>query len=457
MSTADGGGSPNLARMGQYPVSLPAHGFSTAAPSGHHVPTSTTQAKRLALLHGPDRWWKAPVTHAIAYPGRFEVARLELTLRLLARRHSALRTYLLPDSSIDVVGCLPAEEAVWPLRVVDAATPDAQAAAITWLQQDFDPFERPLIRALLLRRPDDDVLGLAVEHSLFDGFSARVLLADLATVYDGLADRPAAEFDVLASDAVQFARDERDWLDGAEGRAALAYWDLHNAGLDAYPRLELPIAAPHDHGAPIHDCVVPLSEDDVVRFRQRMTELRLSAPMLAAAAIAVSLREHAPSDDVPFLFSYSRRAWRSTRELVAYVANRAQLRVRVGRQDSVATVAPRVRAGVLEAVRHGMFSHEQYVRTRFPEHYDKKPTIPDLVLNFATQHGSAPSIGGLPCTKVALPSRNDIYCPPGLGVNVAMKADGTGSLLTCHPKGMYDLDLVEALTRAIARRCVAGG
>lgn len=442
--------------MGQYPVSLPVRGFSTTPPPGHQVPTSTTQAKRLALLHGPDRWWKPPVTHAFSYPGRFDVARLELTLRLLARRHSVLRTYLLPDRSVDVVGCLPPEEAVWPLLVTDARTPDEVAAAFTWLQRDFDPFERPLIRALLLRQADEDVVGIAVEHTLFDGFSARVLLADLAAVYDGLADRPAAEFDVLASDAARFARDERDWLDGAAGQAALTYWDRHNVGLGAYPRLDLPVAAPQDMAAPIHDCVVPLSADEVAAFRRRMTDLRLSAPMLAAAAIAVSLREHAPSDDVPFLFSYSRRAWPSTRELVAYVANRMQMRVRVDRADTVAAVAPRVRAGVLEAVGHGMLSHEQYVRTRFPEHFDRKPTIPHLLLNSATQQGNTPSIGGTPCTTVSLPSRNDIYCPPGLGVNLGMKADGTGSLLSFHPKGMYDLGLVETLTNAIARRCVTG-
>jgi len=444
------------ARMGRYPVSLPAQGFSTAPTSGHEVPTSTTQAKRLALLHGPDRWWKPPVSHAFSYPGRFDVARLELTLRLLARRHSVLRTYLLPGRSIDVVGCLPAKWAVWPLRVTDADTPDEVAAAFTWLQRDFDPFERPLTRALLLREPDHDVLGIAVEHSLFDGFSARLLLADLATVYDGLKDRPAAEFDVPVSDAARFARDERDWLDGAAGKAALAYWDRHNAGLGAYPRLELPIAAPYDPAAPIHDCVVPLSEDEVIAFRQRMIDARLSGPMLASAAIAVSLREHTSSDDVPFLFSYSRRAWRSTRDLVGYVANRVQLRVRVDRTDSVAAMTPRVRAGVVEAVEHGMLSHEQYVRTRFPEHYDRKPTIPYLLLNFAAQQGNAPSIGGTPCTKVSLPSRNDIYCPPGLGVNLGLRADGTGTLLSFHPRGMYDLELVETLTRAIARRCVTG-
>ncbi|WP_405392032.1 condensation domain-containing protein [Streptomyces sp. NBC_01102] len=424
------------------------------------IPTSTTQTKRLALLHGPDRWWKPPLVHAMSYPGRFDVPRLQTALRLLARRHSGLRTHFLPDGSIDEAGCLPAQEASWPFTFVEADPDETkaeaqEAEAYSWLQADFDPYERPLVRALLLRRAQDDVLGLSVEHSLFDGHSARILIDDLSTVYEGLESRPESAFDVLASDAVAFARDERRWLDGDEGGAALAWWDEHNAGLGPYPRLQIPETGPFDPDETTIYYSVPLAEDEVASLQARRLGLRLSPFMLAAAAVTVTLREYAPTDDVAFLFSNSRRSWPSTKELVAYCANRSLLRLDAARTDSVASVARKVRTASMKAIHHSMYSHEEYMRTRFPDSWERQPHTPYLLLNVMEQR-TVPTIAGLPSPRVSLPTRPGVYNPPGIGLNLAIHRDGTGVLLSFHPQGMYDRSFIEELTRTVARRCVTG-
>lgn len=431
----------------------------TDPPSVDLIPTSTSQSKRLALLRGPDRCWKPPLVYALSYPGRFDVARLELTLRLVARRHSGLRSYFLPDQSIDVAACLPPEEADWPLSVVagpagEAARAEA-AAAYAWLARDFGPYDRPLIRALLLSRGEDDVLGLAIEHSLLDAYSARVLLEDLAYIYDALETQPAPALDTLESDAVRFAHEERRWMGGHEGAAALSWWDRQTAGRGAYPRLDLPETGPLDPQALAIDSVVRLAAADVTRLRRRAAELRLSSFMLAAAATAVSLRERASTDDVAFLFACTRRLWPSTTKLVAYVANRSQLRVTVSPDDSVASLALRVRAAAIEAVRHSMLSHEQYLRTRFPARYERQVCVPYLHLNVVEQR-PLPRIGGRACTLVSVPPRPGAYHPHALSVGLELHAEGTGTLITSHPEGIYDPGLVDHLTGRIAHHLVAG-
>jgi hypothetical protein len=418
------------------------------------IPTSTTQAKRLALLYGPGHCWKAPQTYGLSYPARFDIPRLKLTLRLLARRHSALRTFFLDNGSIDVAGCLPAEEATWPLRVVmpagQANVTAHQDDAFAWLQRDFHPFERPLMRALLLRRDDDDLLGLSIDHCILDGFSSRLLLTDLARAYESLAAGPAADLDLLKSDAVQFARDERAWLDSAEGAAALAYWDRHNEGIGGYPLLDLPENAPFDPAEPMVFYPVRYSPERVARFRERASGLRISSFMLAAAAVAASLREHSRSDQVAFLFSNARRSWQSTQSLVAYVANRSMVRLMVTPEDSVATLACQVRAGVLEALRHEMLCHEQYLRIRAADLYDTRPDVPALVLNVMEQK-PLPTIGGVPFSLVSLPDRPGGYSTPGYSVNLILGSDGTGTLVGIQPRGMYCESLVKEVTHAIAK------
>ncbi|MCW3815795.1 condensation domain-containing protein [Micromonospora sp. DR5-3] len=420
------------------------------------IPATTTQTKRLAVLRGPDRWWKHPMVYAFAYPGRLDVPRLAQALRLVARRHSSLRTYFLADGPIDTVGCLLPDEAVWPLREMTAgADPDSAAAeAYAWLQQPFSPDERPLIRAVVLHRAEADMFGLSIEHSIIDPTGVRVLFGDLAMVYEGLIEQPPSVFDELVSDATGFARAERAWIASAAGERALSWWDEQNAGLGAYPGLDLHELGQCDSLAPYISHQVDLSVDDVDRLRKNAAALRLTPSMLASAATAVTLRSHGHSADVRFHFATSRRLWPQTQELVAYCSNRMMLRVQVDAHDTVSSLAPKVRAGMLDAVEHSMFSHEEYVRARFPDAYVRKPTTYGY-LNVNTE-GPGIQLDGVPLTRESLPVVAGDYHQPGLAMLLFLYKDGTGVLDCSCAQGMYEIAFVDQFAKDLARCCVGG-
>lgn len=421
--------------------------------SESRIPATTTQMKRLAVLRGPDRWWKHPMAYAFAYPGRLDVPRLEQALRLVARRHSSLRTYFLADESIDTVGCLLPDMAAWPLREMSTeADPDATAAAYAWLQRPFSPDDRPLIRAVVLHRADTDMLGLSIEHSIIDPTGVRALFRDLATVYEGLLDQPPSAFDELVSDAVGFAKAERAWFASEEGKLALAWWDKQNAGLGAYPGLDLPKLGQCDPVAPYISHEVALSVEDVDRVKKTAAALRLTPGMLASAATAVTLRSHGHPADVRFHFATSRRLWPETQDLVAYCSNRTMLRLPVDTKDSVSSLAPKVRAGVMDAVKHSMFSHEEYVRARFSDAYVRKPTTYGY-LNVNTQ-GPGLQLDGVPLTRESLPIVPGDYHQPGLAILLYTYQDGTGFLDCSCAQGMYESAFVKQFAEDLARCCV---
>jgi hypothetical protein len=424
------------------------------------IPTSTPQAKRLALLHGPDRQWKAPMFYGLSYAGRFDRGRLETTLRLLARRHSAFRTFFLPERSTDAAGCVPPDEASWPLRFMEIGEDHAiaaaeQEAAYTWLSGDFDPGDRPLVRALLLRRPGDDLLGLAIDHCLADGFSAAVMFKDFIRVYTGLRTEPAETYDVSVSDAARFARDERAWLAGEKGAAALEFWDKLTAGLEAYPRLGIAQNAPFGRDAPLANHWVAFSAADMSAIRSHMKRHRLSSFMFAATAVATSVRGCTDSDDIAFMFSCARRTWPSTWDLVAYAANRAMIRLDVSREDTVASLAGRMRAHAVEAIHHSMLCHEEFIRLRFPDSYARPPAVAYLSLNVMEQ-GPLPPLDGHPLNWERLPFRSRGYNTPGIGVNFYLEGNESGTLHLFHPQDMYDPGLAEGLAHSIAEVCLTG-
>ena len=311
--------------------------------AGELIPATTTQTKRLALLRGPDRWWKNPHVRAYSYPGRIDVSRLEQALRLVARRHSGLRIHFHPDDPIDSARCLPADEATFPFREMtagsDPAAADAEAHA--WLAQQFSPYERPLYRALVLHRPETDMFGLSIEQSILDHAGALALYEDITRVYDGLADRSASAFDELVSDATRFARDERAWFAGEDAAKTLAWWDEYNEGLGAYPGLDLPAQGTVDTWAPIINHDLRLSAADTIQLKQHAQRQRLTPTMLASAATAVTLRAHGHSGDVRFLFATSRRVLPGTEKAIGYFSNRMMLRIPVTPQDTVSSLAPR--------------------------------------------------------------------------------------------------------------------
>lgn len=425
-----------------------------AEPVGELIPATTTQTKRLALLRGPDRWWKNPHVRAYSYPGRLDVSRLAQALQLVARRHSGLRVHFHPDDPIDAARCLTPDAVTVPFREMTAGSDPAaaQAEAFAWLAQLISPYEPPLFRALVLHRPDDDLFGLSVEQCILDHPGAMAMYADLTEVYDGLASRPASAFEEPQTDATRFAHDERDWFASDDAAKTLAWWDEYNEGLGAYPGLDLPASGEVDSWAPIINYDLPLSVDDTARLRQHARRLRLTTTMLASAATAVTLRAYGHSEDVRFLFATSRRIWPGTDRVVGYFSNRMMLRLPVSAQDTLQSLAPRVRLGLLESVEHSMYSHEEYVRARYPEAYDREPTCYGY-LNMA-EYLPAPSLDGRSLTPEPVPMPRRDFHQPGLALALRLYPDRPAVANGSCAQGMYPRAFVEEIVQAFARSCV---
>lgn len=427
------------------------------AASYSYLPTTMPQTRRLAQLYGHDRLWKGPCVHAIARSEPFELDRLRETLRLLTCRHRALRTFYLPDGFTESAACLPPAEAAWPLTVrIAAAVDDEEAAMFAWLQRHFDPFQRPLVRAMVLRSPGRDLLGLSIDHSVFDGLSAHVLLSDLVEVYHRLQSEPATALADVQTDPAAFAIAERRWLAAPGGRAAQAYWDRLHGELGPYPVLHLDTdLAGVGTSLPSVYHSVALSHADTEAIAKQCQVLRLSEFMLVAAASSLSLREFSNEDRIAFMFMYARRIWSTSRNLVGYVSNRAMIALRVDRHDELAGISDQVRTASLQSIKHGMLSHDHYLRMRHPELYRITPVMPHLQINVVRQW-PVPDIEGAATERVAARQSTDVVNPPGLQVHLGLFADNTASLTCEYPLGMYDDELIRDLTLAIARRCVNG-
>ncbi|MGJ6960914.1 amino acid adenylation domain-containing protein [Streptosporangium sp. G11] len=172
--------------------------------------------------------------------GPLDTVALREALDALAARHAILRSRYpagedgRPVTVVDPPG---------PVRLDEADAPDehdAEAIRRRAVAEPFDLARGPLLRAVLLRMAGDHhELLLIVHHTAFDGWSAGVVLTDLAELYRaaraGVPARlpaPGTDFSRLA--AVRAARAARPSL--------AAYWRHRLAGADL--EVELPADRP---------------------------------------------------------------------------------------------------------------------------------------------------------------------------------------------------------------------
>ncbi|MFI0374439.1 amino acid adenylation domain-containing protein [Actinomadura sp. 1N219] len=209
---------------------------------------SDAGSRRIAPAAGPgvpsyfqERMWFLQQFHAgspvyniplaVHLRGRLDLGLMERALTAVVARHRVLRSAIVEDGGGLVTKVHDA--APVPIEVADVdGDPAARADLIAAeASRPFDLGRPPFVRARALRAGDaEHVLLLTFHHAAMDGWSIGIVLRDLAAFYsafaageDGPAEPPALQY-------ADFARWQRAFMDGAEGRAQAEYWHRQLAG-----------------------------------------------------------------------------------------------------------------------------------------------------------------------------------------------------------------------------------
>jgi len=128
--------------------------------------------------------WNQSVLLAATVP--VDAARLASALAMVAGRHDALRLRFTADAGGNWTQVHTDGPATIPLAEADAADDAAVTRLCDEAQGRLDLAAGPLMRALLIRRPDGGQrLFLVAHHLVVDGVSWRILLEDLAAALQG--------------------------------------------------------------------------------------------------------------------------------------------------------------------------------------------------------------------------------------------------------------------------------
>ena len=280
--------------------------------------------------------------------GNMDRAALERAVAFVTARHEAFAMSFAADGASLRVGGL----APLPLPCADLRTGGEAALrehCATSVRRPFALGEAPLARFELIALGERrHVLFIVAHHLIFDGWSAAVLMEELASAYKAFAGGAMPQL-APAESFRAYASSERERRSHAEAQAQLQHW------LDAYatlpPALELPAdrtrAAATDFSA---DTVFhEFSERWTSDVRQLARRCGVTVYSVLLAGFSALVTRMSGQNDLAFGIPFAGQALAGNAHLIGDGVNTLPLRVATAADETFATLARRCHALLVDA------------------------------------------------------------------------------------------------------------
>jgi amino acid adenylation domain-containing protein len=298
--------------------------------------------------------------------GPLHVAILEKSLQEMLHRHESLRTTFVTRSGQPaqiIHSHLHVELAVIDLQAVeeDKQFPEVLQFLNRELLHPFDLNNGPLLRMGLFHLQDQDhILYFVIHHIIFDGWSTGIFFHELSILYEAFLQGKPSPLPPLALQYADFARWQRQWLQGEVLDALITYWTKQLRG--AVP-LEMPTDRPRaasmsNRGA-IHPFTLSSHLWQKLITLSRQEGVTLFMTLLTAFQILL-YRSTGVLDIVVGTDSADRTAT-ETEQMIGFFVNLLALRVRLSPQANFRETVRSVCATVLGAYTHQNLPFEKLV------------------------------------------------------------------------------------------------
>jgi amino acid adenylation domain-containing protein len=293
--------------------------------------------------------------------GPLDPRRMEAALTSLIGRHEILRTGFVPDPGRGVVQVIHPVSEIRPdmtTGAVPAAEVDDHVRSV--IRRPFDLTRPPLLRAGLWRIDDADdrwVLAICLHHIVADGWSLRLLIADLRDAYHGHQPDPRPDRLQYAD----YAAWQRDREDSAGFVPHLDYWRERLASPPVADFGANPSAPPGD---PFAGTSVPVSlPAGLAAGLRRLGDAEhatLFQVLLAGAAIAFT--RWAGEREIIIGTPVAGRGLPELEDMVGNFVNTLPLRIAVDDRQTVRSLVTSVKSICLDAYAHQDVSFDRLVR-----------------------------------------------------------------------------------------------
>ena len=190
-----------------------------------------------------DQWEPGSSTYnlstALRLTGLLNFAALERSLNEILRRHEALRTtFATGDGQPVQVVASPKAFALPVMSLQHLPETEREAEAQRLVKDErskpFDLIKGPLFRPTLLQLEEEEhILLLTMHHIVSDGWSMGILSRELTVLYAAFSAGHPSPLPELSIQYGDFAKWQREWLQGEVLERQLSYWKMQLEGIPA--------------------------------------------------------------------------------------------------------------------------------------------------------------------------------------------------------------------------------
>ncbi len=304
---------------------------------------------------------------AVRLKGSLNLAALEQSLNEIVRRHEALRTTfsMVDGQPVQVI----ASRLNIALPIVDLTKlpelereNEVQRLVVEEARRPFDLARGPLLRARVLQLAEDEQVGLlTMHHIVSDGWSAGILIREMAALYQTYCVGSPSPLPELPIQYADFAYWQREWLQGAVLQRQLDYWKKQLDG--APPLLELP----EDHPRPAvrtfrgghQSLLLPKAVGSALKALSRTEATTLFMTLLAAFKVLLSC--YTRQDDLLVGTPVANRNRLEVEGLIGFFVNALVLRTDLSGDPTFRELIRRVRKVCVDAYVHQDLPFERLV------------------------------------------------------------------------------------------------
>ncbi|HEX7317733.1 MAG TPA: amino acid adenylation domain-containing protein [Pyrinomonadaceae bacterium] len=345
----------------------------TAAPRHAELPLSFAQ-QRLWFLNQLEP--ESPFYNlfsAVRLDGELNLNALEQSFAELVRRHESLHTVFADVDGRPVQVIAPAQRPPLEERDLRGLAEDEREAEATRLaaeevRRPFDLARGPLMRVTLLRLGErEHILLLCIHHIISDGWSSRVLIGELVTLYDSFASGRPSPLPELSIQYADFARWQREWLQGDVLQTQIEYWRGQLAGAPAV--LELPTDRPRPAVQSFRGAreSLLLTKEQAAALQSMSRGEGVTLFMTLLAAFKVLLGRYTGQSDIVVGTPIAGRNQIEIEDLIGFFVNTLVLRTDLSGGPTFREVLGRVREASLGAAAHQDLPFEKLVEELAPE------------------------------------------------------------------------------------------
>jgi amino acid adenylation domain-containing protein len=337
------------------------------------VPLSFAQQRLwfLAQLEGPSATYNIPM--ALRLKGALDGAALEHCLTRIVQRHEVLRTHFAIVEGMAVQIIAPHLAIPFPTINLQSLSKSSQQLEVQRLvtqeaQQPFDLSAGPLLRVTLLNLASEEhILLLNMHHIVSDGWSMGVLVKEVTTLYQAYVADMSAELAKLPIQYADFARWQRQWLQGEVLQAQVNYWKQQLNG--APHLLKLPTDRPRPAVQSFRGDKIDFSIS--TELTQKLQDLSrqhgVTLFMTLLGVYAVLLSRYSGQQDMVIGSPIANRNRGEIENLIGFFVNTLALRIDLSDNPSFEKLLARVRQIALGAYAHQDLPFEKLVEDLQPQ------------------------------------------------------------------------------------------